>query len=638
MHATGFTLDPVQGALFASVRKERLLGPDAAGPLKAMAQSGWAGFQSDWAAALAAAVDDSGRGLAWDGNAWVFTVERQKLADGVDALLAPAFMTIGSAPELATVPDNMTVRWDKTLLDRAAALFEQRKAFLAGPAAALPATLQAGAGAVADAQLTAAVRTLLAQAMTTSGAELPGPAADAARASVAAIRDQLRDLGATVLAGQIDAVLVADAGTRLRRIDALFDAYQPYQVRDLQFSQWDGQKGVLFDAFGVADLAGLNLYLEQQRENVDAMDAQASGVLGVLASATPAGAVPAPLVATWQAIHKEVLRSNLKSPLSSRLALENFVRAASTDIALPNCVDKLGPRPQGKAAPDVFAVRLRALQDGLYQRCRILADAFDQRQWQDFATAWNHDLGARAPFAAQSGAVPADHAAVGAILKLYDGTQTPGLLARAAVRPFDTDLRRLRALLGPLFPDDESEVGALDVAVDFRANSQGEHNAAQIIAWSLTIGTETRRPGDKPVPMRWEPRMPVKLELRVAKNGGMVPQLQKGVSGVYVNGPTVTYLFDDPWALFTFIKANRRLEAGGDDARGPLLGFAFGLVPAPGAAPGGQDDDALAFLRLHLSSPGKLTPLAWPAALPAVLPTVLSTRLPLSLDTAKNAL
>jgi hypothetical protein len=78
----------------------------------------------------------------------------------------------------------------------------------------------------------------------------------------------------------------------------------------------------MLGAFG-GDVAGLNAYLEQQQEFIDTMVQQAEGVL---ASGASSGQ---PLVARWQTLAADLRRYPLKSPASSRMALETFIAVGS---------------------------------------------------------------------------------------------------------------------------------------------------------------------------------------------------------------------------------------------------------------------------------------------------------------------
>jgi type VI secretion system protein ImpL len=402
-------------------------------------------------------------------------------------------------------------------------------------------------------------------------------------------------MGARELAGELAAVLERDALSRLARLDEVFDTAQVYVPHAAGFRHWQGGKGAMADAFGTGDAAGLTAYLAQQQEFIDTIVQQAEAVLAEL----PDSALNRQqLVARWRALATDLRRYRLKSPASSRMALETFIAVGSADIDLANCADKLAPRQPQPRGADLFAERLQSLRIGMLARCRELAGGDDQLQWQQFAEAYNRDMGKRAPFAAPStggnggaGAaldtVPADGEAVGAVMKLYDRARAASALAerdpaqpgaRPAVRKADLLLRRVRALMAPLYPADEGQTGGLDVAVEFRANTGAEAGANQIMDWALTIGDASLRLADRAHALRWEPGMPVVLSLRLAHDGGARPGAQSGRPDMSVADRTVSFRFDDPWALFSFINAYRDGDPPGDDGRAPLLRFEFPLL------------------------------------------------------------
>jgi type VI secretion system protein ImpL len=157
--------------------------------------------------------------------------------------------------------------------------------------------------------------------------------------------------------------------------------------------------------------------------------------------------------------------------------------------------------------------------------------------------------------------------------------------------------------------------------VEFRANAGAEAGANQIIDWSLTIGSATSRLGGPARVLRWEPGMPVLLSLRLARDGAVVPRPEPGHPNMNVADRTVSFRFDDPWALFSFINAYRDGDTQGDDGRAPLLRLEFPLARAAATPPLPQPETgARVFLRLRISAPGKHTPLAWPAVFPAQVP------------------
>ncbi len=112
------------------------------------------------------------------------------------------------------------------------------------------------------------------------------------------------------------------------------------------------------------------------------------------------------------------------------------------------------------------------------------------------------------------------------------------------------------------------------------------------------------------------------MTLRVARDGPVVPVTDAGRPGMSVDDRTVTYRFDDPWALFTMITLHRETDAPAtSDARSQLLRFEFPIVT--------NIDNPLivltvsrarVFVRVAVSAAGKRKPLAWPGAFPVRVP------------------
>ncbi|MDQ1919163.1 type VI secretion system protein [Massilia pseudoviolaceinigra] len=598
-----------------------LLGKSAVQETRRRVADGFGRFVVARDAALSAPspIDGMADNLVWSGSAWAFSPPRQALHASVAALVAQPWMNAGGPAQLPVLARGATVSWNKALLEQAIGLAEARKRFQAGPFMALPARLQQPAAALADLALAASAQRLLMQALSVAPVELPSGASDAERASVLRVRAWLLEIGAGDVSAELDAVLAADALSRLQRLDDIFRGAEVFVPRERAFEAWNGEKGVLLDAFGNGNAAVLAAYVAQQLEFVDTAASQAEGVLAQMTSFAPGH----PLVARWQAIVADLRRYRLKSPASSLMALEQFIVSGSADIDLGNCTARLSSRG-GQRGADVFAERLLNLQAGLLVRCRELAAGRYREEWERFAGLYNRDLARRAPFDARPGgdALPADRDAVGEAMNQFDRARAASALAErepgvagasAAVREAGEQLRRMREVLAPLYPVEPGQVGGLDVTVQFRPAGVADAGANQIIDWRLAIGAGTLRLGDAPRALRWEPGMPVLLSLRLARDGSGQPQAEPGHLNMSVTERTVNYRFGDPWALFSFIGAYRDSEVADGDQRGPLLRFDFpvlhtgaGVNVVPLAA------RTRVFLRLSVSAPGKRTPLAWP--------------------------
>ncbi|MFM9436148.1 type VI secretion system protein ImpL [Janthinobacterium sp. CG_23.3] len=617
-------------AMMARINANSLLGKPAAQDTRRLAADGFGRFVVARDAALSAAspVDGSGDNLLWSGAAWAFSPQRKAMLESVAALVSQPWMKAGVPARLPALAPGATVSWNKALLEQAGQLAEARKGFQAGTYTKLPARLQQPAAALADQALAGAAHSLLTQALTVAPVELPSGASDAERASVLRVRAWLLEIGAADVTAELDAVLVRDAMSRLQRLDDVFNAADVFVPRERAFQSWKGEKGALLDAFGGGDAAALGAYVAQQQEFVDTAAGQAEAVLAQLTHVS-AGQ---PLVSRWQAIVADMRRYRLKSPASSLMAVEQFIVGGSAEIDLGNCTSKLGSRAGQRRGADVFAERLQSLQNGLLARCRELAASRYRNEWERFAEVYNRDLARRAPFLARprGDAAPADRDAVGAAMNQFDRARAASALAErepgvpgasAAVRAAGEQLRRMREVLAPLYPVEPGQAGGLDVAVQFRAAGPAEAEANQIIDWSLSIGAATLRLADPARALRWEPGMPVLLSLRLARDGSGVPKAEPGQPNMAVSERTVSYRFDDPWALFSFIGAYRDGDAADGEQRAPLLRFEF---PVTRAAAGANVAPAAArarvFLRLNVSAPGKRAPLAWPTVFLSQVP------------------
>lgn len=182
---------------------------------------------------------------------------------------------------------------------------------------------------------------------------------------------------------------------------------------------------------------------------------------------------------------------------------------------------------------------------------------------------------------------------------------------------------KVRDFLAPLYPTEENQVPGMDLTVEFRANAASEIDGNKIIDWSLAVGSQMLRQREPARPLRWEPGLPIVLTMRVARDGPVIPAADAAQPDMSVEDRTVTYRFDDPWALFSFITTHRDTDSpAGTDARSQLLRFEFPLITNnanPGAQP--RASRARVYVRVAVSAAGKRAPLAWPGAFPVRQPS-----------------
>ena len=639
MHSNALVLGPAWDSLLQRMESLTLLGKGPADDARKQAEQGFMQFTSAWDATLESdrLIQGLSSGLEWsDSNAkWAFAPDRKALLDALNNLLSQPYMKFNTQIRFPDVPQGATVSWDQARLEQVLALGEARKRFQTELLPKFPVALHGAAAAFADAGLVETARDLISQAYFVSPRELQAPASELDRGRALRMRAWLQDVGAIDTADTLSRILATDALSRLQLLDDTLTRAQVYVPRDRAFRDWNGEKAPLLHAFGASDPAGLNAYVAQQQSFIEAIHKDAEALLLQLGGAHAGN----PLVARWQASVADLSRYRLRSPTSSLMSLEQFVLSGSSELEFGNCLDKLPRGAAQRRGVDLFSERLQLLQSGLYARCRELTVKGYQDAWNNFADAFNRDLANRAPFrapgadsAAKGGGerTPAAVDDVVATLKLFDRARalapsserdTARPSAPQEVRRSDEQLQKVRDFLAPLYQGEEGQPGGMDVSVDFRANTAAEVDGNKIIDWALTIGGQTLRQRDTPRPLRWEPGMPVALTLRVAQDGPVMPKAEPGHPGMSVEERTVSYRFNDAWALLSFVSAYREAGAPASSssaARSQLLRFEFPMTAVSESARiATRDTRARVFIRLSVSPPGKRAPLAWPGVFPA---------------------
>jgi len=639
MHSNALVLGPAWDSLLQRMESLTLLGKGPADDARKQAEQGFMQFTSAWDATLESdrLIQGLSSGLEWsDSNAkWAFAPDRKALLDALNNLLSQPYMKFNTQIRFPDVPPGATVSWDQARLEQVLALGEARKRFQTELLPKFPVALHGAAAAFADAGLVETARDLISQAYFVSPRELQAPASELDRGRALRMRAWLQDVGAIDTSDTLSRILATDALSRLQLLDDTLTRAQVYVPRDRAFRDWNGEKAPLLHAFGASDPAGLNAYVAQQQSFIEAIHKDAEALLLQLGGAHAGN----PLVARWQASVADLSRYRLRSPTSSLMSLEQFVLSGSSELEFGNCLDKLPRGAAQRRGVDLFSERLQLLQSGLYARCRELTVKGYQDAWNNFADAFNRDLANRAPFrapgadsAAKGGGerTPAAVDDVVATLKLFDRARAlaPSSerdatrpAATQEVRKSDEQLQKVRDFLAPLYQGEEGQPGGMDVSVDFRANTAAEVDGNKIIDWALTIGGQTLRQRDTPRPLRWEPGMPVVLTLRVAQDGPVMPKAEPGHPGMSVEERTVSYRFNDAWALLSFVSAYREAGAPASSssaARSQLLRFEFPMTAVSESARiATRDTRARVFIRLSVSPPGKRAPLAWPGVFPA---------------------
>jgi type VI secretion system protein ImpL len=633
MRQPNLNLGPAYDAALQRIaQSRRLMGGEAAELAKQQATDAYAKFSNEFAARFG---NDMHAGLVWSDKEQRFALSPSRLAlrDSLNLLLAQPFMTPPTDRDIPAFVSQSNVLWDAPKLDQALALSESRKRYLAEAVQKFPQPYVAGVTAFVNSQFSRLMSDQILDAMSTTGRSDPGSmneatAFDTARSRLSKIQEVFYDLGERTKADSLQSLLSQDALQRLRQLDSKMQQSDLYAIRGRDFGYWSGERGPVLQAFGVPDGAALQQYLGLQFSRMESLGRQAE----IFLSAMDSVASDSQLARRWQAINRELERYRLKNPNGSLIAYEQFLTTVGAEVDRFTCADKLSGKNPGVRAVDYFSERHVQVYHALQKRCSELYQNEQQEQWAAFSVNFNRLLAGHIPFAAihAKDAPDADYEDVGQVIKSFDrvarlfketSANQRSNSQWSAARRFAEQFDRVRAVMAPLYPADDSAVAGYDLNVEFRANQAAELEGNKVIDWVLDIGSQTQRLRDAPRALRWEPGSSITLTLRLAKDSPFyaLPDLQQ--SNMVTDGKTISYRFADGWSLFRLIQRQRESDpAARSDGRSVLLRMEFPLENRA-ADPGSVAElRGKVYLRLAVSPVGKRTPLAWPMVFPLRAP------------------
>ncbi|PLZ00093.1 type VI secretion protein IcmF [Burkholderia sp. WAC0059] len=634
MRQPSFAPGPVYDGTMAAAARNTLIGPVAVRQARSRSADAFRSFRDSFGQQVGA----SDSGLVWNENDARFELSpaRVALRDGLANLLSQPFMVPPRTLAFPSLPEGSIVTWDDAQLDQALALADVRKRFLASGLNGLPGTVAASVEAALDARFAQLMIDQTVSAATIAqadGGETDSAAFAAARTRLDQIGSALSGMGATAQASDLAAFVSADALAHLQLVDAALTGSELYSMRPAGLSS--SARAPVLAAFGIADAAGLDAYLDQQAARVLELGKEASVYLSALDTNTAAF----PLAGRWREIDQDLARYQLKNPNSNLLMLEQFVRASAANPGALDCLGTFPARPVF-AQSDYFGVVLDRLYDSLRARCSESdLDALRAR-WQSFASLFNQGVAGRAPFDGLERTVnyggdaevagSADFGELGQVLESY------GRVSRAfrpergsgyaagvgeSVQTFIASFDPVAAFLAPLYPAAGGAPGGYDMDVQFRTDRRDEVDADQVMDWTLDVGDQSASQDGAPHTLHWNYGTTVSLVLRLAKNSPIVARGDPQQREYTTDGRTLTWRFADPWALISFISRHRiadpDIPLGG---RSQLLAFEFPVGQAGEAASARPPLYARVFVRITVMPAGSKIPLRWPPRFPSHAP------------------
>jgi type VI secretion system protein ImpL len=556
----------------------------------------------------------------------------------------------GGAP--ATAAPGTRINWDVQTLRQAEDLAESFLAFAPKEDATLPQSIQQQVRSVAGAEAAAHIGLLLRLAARPAG-DLPDGGSRAMLQEVSGLanalpvlinlRNTLRQAGATVQAGALDALVSGQAVRLLRQVDNNLASAAPYRLADPNLSFWHGSPPLAEPAFGTSSPTDLASTLPPRRDFVETLAREyAAPLVSYLRDPGTSGSAAASgLVARWQSILDTLDRYHRSDPSNSLTSLEQFITVDMDKIDLSNCRQLTAG---GGMAGDYFAQQLQNIRRTVASRCGTVVQAGTIDRYTSLSTAFNAQLAGRFPFApvtnlnsAASGAAlgAADPNQVRSFLLDY-GPDLPALQAQfhsggsggeagRAAEVFLTQLLSVQTAFAPMLADPSGNTPlSYQVDVEFFTNPGAARAQNQVIDASVIAGNQRASSMSGTSRIVWTNGQPLRVDLLWATNAPMVPDASVHQAWPRINGLSAGFDFGGTWALLRLIRAQAPSSADLNalpDRRPGVVEFDVPLKRNLNAATGGdaEVDTARVYMRLALTGvvqapgqPEKTVPVALP--------------------------
>ncbi len=411
----------------------------------------------------------------------------------------------------------------------------------------------------------------------------------------------------------------AEARRILGEVNELLELEQPYTPRLGSFDWWNGDAPPSPAAWGAADPAEVQLYLNTTRERIAYLArTYAHPLLAFLAHESTR---TMPETRRWQSILDDLRDYDAKKPGNAVALLEDFVNEKMAKIDLANCAG--AHLPTGFTPDDgIFAMRTHALSSQLATRCTNVAIEHVASRYREMEQYFNQRLAGRYPFndaLPRAGELEADPNDLRGFFRIFDAS-APMVRAIpidatadptfAKARRFVDDIAAVRGFFSTYLEKPEGGP-AIDVEPMFRVLREREVYGDQIIGWSLEIGRDVVTNRDvKTHKVRWTYGEPVRLTLRWASDAPRVPVNGNVRPNVTVADRVVTYEYRNAWALLTALEQN---QSSPDDLPSFLDVEPVTLsLEVPTQIKDEPPSDARVFLRLSMIDPKSAQPLTVP--------------------------
>lgn len=614
------------------IRQTKLMGPELADRLREEQKAANGQLTVKIGETKAASGDP---GLIFSAKVEDVHLSPERLAEikALESLMALSFMTEANEAPMKTPPPGTVVAWDLAALERAVSVSSRRRQYLAEDLPKLPSRVRELVLKTMNFQVGLKIDDALEYSYRSAGdhrsmqEQSTVASYNTSIDLLTKLLADLREMGHPESARQLDRVIHSDAQARLEKLGersealGLFDLSQKGADPSLPASE---QSLLGLDEAGVQD------YLMQQLAQLEDLVLLAKAYQRTLSQSSLRAQ------SDWAATLRELDRYKAKDPRASLSALEQFALLMAKPEDAAGCSARLQTVRPPKRPTNLFDRRLRDLHQDLSVRCAMRDLEGLKQVWARFAPGFNAYVAGKRPFVPYSpSSRPADVSEVSRLVQLLPRMPalSPSQLGisvetHRALQSFGAQWVDIRGLMQPLFPIDPSLPAGLDLQVTLRDHPDRERHGNKIIEWFFGSGRmNTRQTGLTLKPLRWKIGDPVRISLRFADQSPLVPVASASQPWLTVQGRTATIRMDGPWAALDLIRLLRSTEVSTESGGGQALEVRIPLAPS-GQVGAVATEEAIVYVTLSLSEPGKTTPLRWPNGFPGKLPETITNAQP----------
>ena len=345
-----------------------------------------------------------------------------------------------------------------------------------------------------------------------------------------------------------------------------------YQVKENNFSWWDGEEKPAYAGFSVKDYNDLKTYLEFEKTRLKhwAIDYAEILVTGLTGDAFKDAPLDFNLIRKWKLIVEQLKASLVKKPNSTVTTLENYIVHEMNKVNLKNCFEKIPLDEAQLESADFFLNAFYTLKRQMRSQCELLIRKRSLENYQKMVDFFDDNLKGKFPFIDKKLRNYDDEAdpddikkffelyieAGGTPKKILDQVHQLGSVSKQQLAFLD-ELDKVKDFFADFIKqkDADNAVPYWDFVVGFKTNTEDELSAQGIVDYYLSPDEDTTIDSyDKKLSGRWTYGSPFEFGFKFSDAAIYQPVPDPNQPYNEVKKRTALFKFTNQWSMFAAIR------------------------------------------------------------------------------------